>query len=123
MDAISEFFEPINGLDLWITNFIIVSIISYAIVWLFAVILCRVRWTTGDDNQLRVYFAWLIPFSIHMLLCGIILINTTLYFKQMDISLGYPFCFIILIIINIIFINALNDKINQRIKKLEKRIN
>jgi len=123
MDTILEFFEPDNVLNIWIGKFFLVSISSYFFVWILALIFCRVGWKVGGDNQLKVYFSWLFPFVFHMLLTGIFLILASFHFKQVGISLGYSIPYALLVLLSGNYANTINNKIKERTKKLERRIN
>lgn len=122
MGTILEFFEPTNGFGVWIVKFFIISATSYFVVWFLALILCRVGWMGGRDNQLKVYFGWMIPFVLHLILSGSIVIFTSFHFKQLGISLGYCLPYTLLILISGSCAYTLNSKIKERIKKLERRI-
>jgi biotin transporter BioY len=122
MDSILEFFEPANGFAVWIGNFIMVFVISYLIAWLFALVLGRIGGLTGEDHQLRVYFAWMIPLVLHMLLAGILLVLSTLHFKELDLPTGYTLFFLVPILIDFIFTQKLIRKIKDRVNRLEKRV-
>lgn len=121
MDTILEFFEPTNGLSIWIGKFILISIISYLVTWLIAFILCQVGWTVSGDNQLGVYFAWMGPFMLHLILSGVVILFTAIHFKQLGISLGYSIPYMLLILISWNCAYTLNSKVKERIKKLERR--
>ena len=122
MDTILEFFEPTNGLSIWIQDFTLVFIIPYIVIWFLALILVWVGWKAGGDNQLRVYFAWMIPFILHLILSGVVIIFTAIHFRQLGISLGYAIPYILLILISWNCAYTLNSKVKERIKKLERRI-
>jgi hypothetical protein len=122
MDIILEFFEPVNGLDIWIRKFVLVSIISYLVVWGLALIFCWGGWKVGGSEQLRVWFAWMIPLILHLSLSGALIVFTAIHFKQLDISLGYSLPFIVLILISGNWAYTLNRKVKERLKRLERRI-
>lgn len=118
MDTILEFFEPTNGFSIWLGKFFLLSIISYPVVWLLALILCRVGWI-GSNSQLRIYFAWMIPLMLHLIFSGVIIIWTAIHFKQNGISLGYSLPYLLLILISGNCAYTLNSKVKEKIKKLE----
>ena len=122
MDTIMEFFEPTNGFNIWLGKFIIISVGSYLAVWLLAFIFCRVRWIDADDNQLRVYFAWMIPFILHLILSGVVIIFTAIHFKQVDISLGYSIPYLLLTLLSGNWVYTLTSKVNERVRKLERSV-
>jgi cytochrome c oxidase subunit IV len=122
MNSILEFFEPTNGFMAWLGNFALVLIISYLVVWLLAFILGRIGWPTSEDNQLKVYFAWMIPLILHMLLAGVIMVYSAMHFKELDFSLGYSLFFLLPLFFNFKFTHTLHRKIKDRVNRLEKRI-
>ena len=122
METILEFFEPTNGFSIWIGKVILISIIPYFVVWLLALILVWVGWKFGGDNQLRVYFGWILPLVLHIMTAGVVTILTSFHFKQLDISLGYSTPYILLILISGKCVYTLNTKVKERIKKLGGRV-
>ncbi len=122
METFLEFFEPTSGLSIWIGKFILISIGGYFVVWLLASILCRIGWRVGEDNQLSVYFAWMMSFVLHLILIGVGIIFTAIHFKQQGFSLWQSAPYILLILISGNYAYTLNNKINERIRKLERRI-
>lgn len=122
METILEFFEPTKGFNIWLGKFILITVGSYLVVWILALILCRVRWIAANDNQLRIHFAWMVPFILHLILSGVVIIFTAIHFKQLGISLGYSIPYMLLILISWNCAYTLNSKAKERIKKLERRL-
>jgi len=118
MSQIHEFFGPTTGFGLWSGKMLLLFISSYLVIWLLALVLCRIV----NDAILGVYFGWLLPLTLHAVCVTVLLLSTAIYYKQQDISPGFCFPYLLLFLpASAVSGISLSLKIGQRLEKLDLR--
>ena len=114
MYELIEFFEPVK-IELWLIKVILLYIASYGIIWICALILCRLL--GGERLVIRVYLGWLFSLSVHSIFFTFFLLTSAKHYKELGISLWFCIPYLIPIFLNgIIGLDILN-KIKNSLKE------
>lgn len=97
MNEMAAFFEP-SYLDIWAIKMLCQIGAAFVVIWVIACILSRIHWSDKGSAILNVYFGWLIPITLYALVGTFFLIASTMYYKEMGISLWFSTAYLFLVL-------------------------
>lgn len=117
MEQLLEFLDPTLDPAIWVGRVVGLFLFTYLLVWLAALILCRLRWFINyNSTLLKVYFAWLIPLACQAVFFTILLLFSIQYARRWGISPWYSFIYFAPLLVTVLSGFNLSTAIKEKLR-------
>ena len=114
MENLLKYLVPEN-IGLWVGVFTTLILVSYLMVWVATLILCRLPLPRAASSILRVYLSWSLTLTIHAVGVTAFFVFLGQFYREISVPPWYLVTLIVPIVFDgIIVMLSLSHRINQR---------